>query len=553
VTPELSVVIPTRRRPRLLRACLESLFVQTEPLDHFEVVVVLDGIDRETVEMLDRIQPPFELRVFMQEQAGASAARNHGAREARADRCLFLDDDVVADPQLIAEHLRMQRGPSVIAIGRIDKNLPSRAPRWARLRAVAWHGHFDRLAERTPTFNDCYGGNLCVPRDAFLAVGGFAVDIEVGHDVELAYRLEQEGLAIVYVPTAVVTEDDRETLRHFVADARRRGRANWQFYERHPELLPRLPLGGAHEMGWRWTALRRLLLASRMPPLLLAAVGRLMPRASRAARWYRFVYSYCHWRGIRDVVDAEMWQRLRRGTAILMYHAVAVAGERASRYAISERSFRRQMAWLRRRKYTVLSLDEFVRCHREYRFPPAKSVVITFDDGYADNCELALPVVERFGFPITIFLVSDSGGAAGWANAPELRDRPVMSRTEAKGLVGRVAFGSHTRTHPALPSLTRAQLEDEIGGSRRELEEALDVPVTIFAYPYGEMNAEVKDAVAQAGFVAACGIRPGRNRADTDRYALRRLEVRGPDSLLRFIATLWLGDTRSLLARRRSG
>jgi glycosyltransferase involved in cell wall biosynthesis len=311
------MVIPTRNRPRMLRACLDSLAVQTESFERFEVVVVLDGVDPETNRALQDFHAPFELRVLEQSHAGASTARNRGVAEAHGLHCLFVDDDVVADPNLVAEHLQAQHAHrGVVGIGRIDRILPHRAPRWARLQAMAWHGHFDRLADRTPTWNDCYAGNLCVPRDAFLRVGGFAADIEVGHDVELAYRLTRAGLTVVHVPKALVAEDNRETLRHFVADARRRGRANWQFYERHPELLPQLPLGGAREMDWRWRALRRLLVAAKVPPLLVASFRRLIPRSSRAARWYRFVYSYCHWRGIRDVVDGETWRRLQRGTAI---------------------------------------------------------------------------------------------------------------------------------------------------------------------------------------------------------------------------------------------
>ena len=83
-----------------------------------------------------------------------------------------------------------------------------------------------------------------------------------------------------------------------------------------------------------------------------------------------------------------------------------------------------------------------------------------------------------------------------------------------------------------------------ISGSRSELEAALGAPVSVFAYPYGARSPEVEHAVERAGYIAACGIDPGRNRPSCDLFALNRLEVRGTDSLLRFAATLWLGETR---------
>ena len=185
-----------------------------------------------------------------------------------------------------------------------------------------------------------------------------------------------------------------------------------------------------------------------------------------------------------------------------------------------------------------------MRARIEHRLPPPKSVVLTFDDGYADNVELGLPMLERHGFAATVFLVSAAGDRAGWRSAEDVQGRPLLVPADARSLKGRLEFGAHSRTHPRLPSLELHELEREISGSRSELEQALGIPVTVFAYPYGEKNAAVEQAVEQAGYVAACGIEPGRNRPSCDLYALKRFEVRGTDSLLRFATTLWLGGTR---------
>lgn len=126
-----------------------------------------------------------------------------------------------------------------------------------------------------------------------------------------------------------------------------------------------------------------------------------------------------------------------------------------------------------------------------------------------------------------------------------------MALEDARDAIGGVlAFGAHTRTHPKLPELPIEEARHEIAESKRELEDALGVPVTTFAYPYGRVSPEVRDLVADAGFAGACGVLPGRNRPAADGFALRRVEVFGSDRLLRFALTVWLGD---IGMRRRRG
>jgi peptidoglycan/xylan/chitin deacetylase (PgdA/CDA1 family)/GT2 family glycosyltransferase len=551
---ELSIVIPTRCRPGRLRACLASLAQQDGLPPALEVIVVVDGPDATTEQMLAALELPFPLRVVVQEHARQAAARNRGAEEARGLYLLFLDDDVVAAERLVAAHLRALRAEEgVVAMGRIDKVLREGAPRWARARQDVWRRHYERLAAgRAPLFTDCYGANLSLARESFLGVGGFATDLVVEHDVELGYRLERAGMHLVHVPDAVVREDDRDTLRRFVADGRRRGVVGVLLWERHPELLPRLRLGGAGELARRWIALRKVALALRVPPGLLAIGAKFAPSDSFASAWLSFLFSYCYSRGVRASVDGDTWRRLKRGTAILMYHAIGRPGERASRYVLPASRLRRQLAWLDLWRYNVIGLEELVQARIEHRLPPPRSVVLTFDDGYADNVELALPALERRGFAATLFLVSAAGRRVGWAREAELDGRALMTPADARNITGRLAFGGHSRTHPRLPRLAPAELQREIQGCKSELEAALATPVPMFAYPFGETNPDVEAAVRDAGYLAACGVNSGRNRPTCDLFALRRFEVRGTDSLLRFALTLWLGDLRALRRRDRA-
>ena len=330
---ELSIVIPTYQRPRRLRACIESLASQERLPPSLELIVVIDGPDPATEDMLGGLEPPFPLRVVVQDHARQAAARNRGVEEARGRYVLFVDDDIVAGERLVATHLEALRaGDRVVGIGRIDKVLSPGAPRWSRSRQTVWKNHYDRLASgREPRFSDTYGGNLSLPRSDFLAVGGFALDLTPEEDVEFGWRLWQAGLTFVYLDDAVAREEDRDTLERFVADSRRRGVVGVMLYERHPGLLPHLRLGGAGELPRKWIALRRIALALRLPPRLLALVARLAPNAAFARSWLSFLYSYCYSRGVRDSVDRETWHRLQRGTAILMYHAIGREGESPSR------------------------------------------------------------------------------------------------------------------------------------------------------------------------------------------------------------------------------
>jgi glycosyltransferase involved in cell wall biosynthesis len=258
--------------------------------------------------MLGRLSLPFQLIVASVEQGGVEAARNLGVARASGRVCLFLDDDIVTDEHLVSAHLDVQRREgTVVTIGRLAKLLRPRARRWARYGALERREHYEQLAAgRPPNFLDCYGGNLCIPRELYLEVGGFATDIHVDgirfgfryNDIELGFRLQNHGARFIYVDEAFAVEDDRETLRDYVNDAEKRGASGLALYERHPELLPHLALGRWSELDGKWGALRSGLFALRAPPLLVGSIGSLVPTREWARSWYRLFFNYCYWRGV---------------------------------------------------------------------------------------------------------------------------------------------------------------------------------------------------------------------------------------------------------------
>src|SRR5690348_5189885 len=150
-----------------------------------------------------------------------------------------------------------------------------------------------------------------------------------------------------------------------------------------------------------------------------------------------------------------------RGLAVLMYHALEDGdhpcgaedpGERL--YTVAAACFRQQMEYLQREGYRTLLLHELGGAL------PEKGVVLTFDDGHASNATLALPILREFGFRAEFFITT------GWTGRPR-----YLSSDQLRELAGyQMALGSHGRSHALLSDLTQEQLEEELAGSRRDLE-----------------------------------------------------------------------------------
>ncbi len=214
---------------------------------------------------------------------------------------------------------------------------------------------------------------------------------------------------------------------------------------------------------------------------------------------------------------------------ILMYHNVAVApkGVRLRGLYVSPRRFARQMALLQWLGYRGLSMSAalpYLRGERE-----GKVAVITLDDGYRDNLECALPVLRRYGFTATCYVVSAAIGADNHWDAQQLgTHKPLMNLNELhRWRDAGMEVGAHSRHHPRLPELGESELDDEVAGSRRELEEILTVPVTQFCYPYGAAGLREREAVRRAGFAAAVTVRRGRALPGGDLFDLPRVMVGG--------------------------
>ena len=205
-------------------------------------------------------------------------------------------------------------------------------------------------------------------------------------------------------------------------------------------------------------------------------------------------------------------------SCILTYHSVDATG---SVISITPQMFRNQMSWLAETGTRVVPLSEL-------KNTPA-AVSLTFDDGFQNFFEHALPVLHRHGFPATVFAVSGYCGAANtWPSQPahpQVSQLPLMSWSELEQAAkAGVSVGSHTVNHPFLSRLSEAEVEDELRLSRSIIEDRTGRSVTALAYPYGDSSAAVRQAAARH-FSLACGTKLAFVSGDSDSMDLPRLDV----------------------------
>jgi peptidoglycan/xylan/chitin deacetylase (PgdA/CDA1 family) len=207
---------------------------------------------------------------------------------------------------------------------------------------------------------------------------------------------------------------------------------------------------------------------------------------------------------------------------ILMYHSIS--DDPADPLAVPPHLFERQMARLVERGFQVVSLDEGLR-RMQTKVSLRRTVVLTFDDGYRDFLENAVPVLLRYCLPATLFVIpGKAGDKAEWHSYS--RGRPLLTLEEIQQVKSLgISLGSHTMTHPDLTSLDEARLEYELREPLRWLAEWGETFLA-FAYPGGRFTRRERDTVAQAGY--ACAVKSGSllgNEPKTDPFQLRREKV----------------------------
>ena len=224
--------------------------------------------------------------------------------------------------------------------------------------------------------------------------------------------------------------------------------------------------------------------------------------------------------------------------AIAMFHSVSPYDDDPYLVTVTPDRFDRQMRWLCRRGLRGVAVGELMAACRA---GAGRGLIgLTFDDGYADFVDYALPVLARYGFGATVFPIAWLGGLNDWdVLGPR---KPLMSADQVrKAADAGIEIGSHGLRHVSLPGLAEAGLAAEAAESRAILTETIDRDVTGFCYPYGHIDASSVAAVQQAGYAYGCAI---WRSASTGPHALPRVYVGDADGSLR----LWAKGARHWLA-----
>jgi len=255
----LSVVIPTYNRCKLVQLTLENLFSQSLALDKYEVIIIDDGSEDGTYEMLSAKEQCIKnLRAYLQKHKYSGAARNLGIAHARGQIILSMDDDIVADRFMLEEHLKYHakypseyvavRGKVITGIGAVDLCTPN----GTRLGVVGQTPHGDKVL----SVNSFVTNNVSWKRDWGIACGSFTPGLDRLDDRDLGMRMQAKGLQLLYAPDAIgIHLGPMDTVEKVVISGKRYGRCLGDSYDQ----LPWVKYGLAHlgaRLNGGWTQLR---------------------------------------------------------------------------------------------------------------------------------------------------------------------------------------------------------------------------------------------------------------------------------------------------------
>jgi glycosyltransferase involved in cell wall biosynthesis/peptidoglycan/xylan/chitin deacetylase (PgdA/CDA1 family) len=539
MSARFSIVIPTYQRRDLVVKTVTAL--ERQEMTDFEVIVVIDGSTDGTGEALRRLEVAFPMTVIEQPNMGRAAAVNAGARAARGEVLLFLDDDMEAHPRLLGEHEVALREGAQVVFGHLalhnesPPNLMSDGiERWARSRLARLSAPGARFA-----MDDYVTGQMSVSADVFRAVGGFDVSFTRnglfgGEDLDFGYRLARTGYRIVFKPEAISYQryvvDPEEVLRR----GKESGRSQQELVLKHPEW--------AAELGrdLRYKSLKSRLVggALSLAPTIalrpLRAVAVALVRAGRRGyvtrRLFAALFIAEFRRGARQVRRSRTADRMY----VLAYHAVCDLGgdQVLAPYGVPADRLAAQVDHLLASGYTFIDLETMLRALADGGRFPHKAVLLTFDDAYADVYDAAQAILEPRAIPSVVFAVSSEvGGTNSWDRDIGASTRQLLTAEQLRALQTQdVDVGSHTVTHRSLVSLPDRDLHNELIRSADELA-ALGLPRPVsLAYPYGLWNQTVAEAARDAGYEVAFTVQPGAVFAEASRYALPRIEVLARDS-----------------------
>lgn|GEM_PF-409493 len=561
-----SAVIPTRDRPQSVDRALRLLCRQ---LERPVAIVVVDAseppleLDPATAQLVERAG--IALRVVGSTPSTARQ-RNLGADLVETPLVLFLDDDVVIDDDYVAGLIRCWRRLGPDAIGGITGLPRSAASSWLDrrilrpLRILFMLHVVDRDRERTVIrrsgkvrYGVAPSGEVVVPA---IASGAALYRTEIvrrhrfddrfegyvlGEDLDFSVRVSQEA--------PLVQTGERFEHRH--ESGGKHSSRRWYYRGRFEAYFR---LRNHHLTGLRYPAFWLSVLAEAC----LAAAASLREldrhhlvdylrgvRASFAdVRREQFSFHSRPYYRARSYYERLRMARLNGAAAgplspgirILGYHRLG----RGDPLCVAPDTFRAHLELALARGAEPISLNRAIELLATHAPVERPFLVVTFDDGYLDNLEVGVPILEDLEVPASIFLVSavaDRRDGYHWYR----KGQPAAIRWEdARAFAGHrlVDFQAHGTYHRRLTALGEAEARAEIAGSKAEIEQALGTPVTAYCYASGVAGPREHRLVREAGYRAALTSTPGIEAGGGDPFQLPRLMVSWSDDDRRFALRL---------------
>lgn len=196
---------------------------------------------------------------------------------------------------------------------------------------------------------------------------------------------------------------------------------------------------------------------------------------------------------------------------ILYYHSIAV--ESGNELRMPPEEFEEQMRYLSQNGYHVITLDQLYNAFYNNGSLPAKPIVITFDDGYSDNFTNAFPIMRKYNFPGTVFMVSGYIDGEGFLTSDQLLQLQAAGWT----------IGGHSQNHENLSKVSDEIAAQELKNSRAALESLLGRPLKYIAYPFGGFNTSIMELAQTDGYLAGFTTVRGWASPESNPYALQRI------------------------------
>jgi peptidoglycan/xylan/chitin deacetylase (PgdA/CDA1 family) len=224
---------------------------------------------------------------------------------------------------------------------------------------------------------------------------------------------------------------------------------------------------------------------------------------------------------------------------ILMYHSISQTQNTKFRpFTVSPLLFAAQMRYLSAAGYTPITVTQFIQAisDPDEQELPARPVILTFDDGFADFFLSAFPILQHYQFTATLYVTTAFiEGTSSWLRREGESTRPMISNNQLRHIhhYG-IECGGHTHSHPQLDTIELDKARQEILQCKDILEQLLGRRVSSFAYPFGYTNPAVQDLVREAGYTSACTVQHRMTTSETDHFALTRLMVNASTTLDEF-------------------